>query len=706
MEIMKLILIIFACVIASSVIGKFVQKVALPLIQILVGFVIAMLVPAINGISVSSDLFLMLFIAPLLFNEARTMSKKSLWENKGAIASLAIGLVLATIFVTGWVMNLVVPTMPLAAAFAFAAAIAPTDATAVDALGSRVGLQHRERALLNGESLMNDAAGVVSFQFAIAAVVTGSFSALDASESFLIQFFGGIALGVLCGAIALLSMKTLRHFGYEDTVVHVLYEVFTPFLVFMLSEWIGVSGILAVVAAGLVISEPTPKLLSVDAAKRETVSNNFWRVIVFLINGIIFTMLGMQLPNVFYSALAERYSVLSVIGLSLLGTGLVLGCRMLWLLAMEIIHSAKERKKGWIKSVTKSACVMTLSGPKGAITLSVVFTIPMFLNGGGAFPERDLLIVLAANVILITLLLANFVLPVLAPKKSSANDKDIHQAIVIVLEATIKEIKQRLDSGNYPEYTPALSAALAKYQSRLVREQVSNDPDGAIMNKLSAEVLKLQQKRAEELQVNYYDKDLGDTIRSRLPYYEAIRNIRASLGYHGQGMKVGSRFHNIFGRIAMAWSDTDFKDNYKSEDEKVYYDACIFAIELEHVALNYLQDIIDEDNDKKRAAEILHSAHIVALNSLWGRINYGQDFEQKDTTNLDIQTHEKLPSGMKPQFKTQLIKALRYSDEVDATVLSIELDNIRHLSEKNEISPSIAHELRQRVYAMQMYLDG
>ena len=223
MQALEFSLIILACVIGSAILCQVVRRLSLPLVQIAVGCVAALLVPAVSDVHMPSELFLVLFIAPLLFNEARNTAPRELWENKGSILSLAVGLVLLTVLVVGFVLNWFVPSIPLAAAFACAAALAPTDAAAVGALGSSVSLKKRQSTLLSGESLINDASGVVAFQFASAAAVTGVFSLVEAGESFLILFFGGIGVGAALGAAGKYFVRALRRLGYESTTVHVLY---------------------------------------------------------------------------------------------------------------------------------------------------------------------------------------------------------------------------------------------------------------------------------------------------------------------------------------------------------------------------------------------------------------------------------------------------------------------------------------------------
>lgn len=707
MEILEFILIVIACVIASSVIGKFTRFLALPLVQVFVGLIVALFVPQVVEFQVSSDLFLVLFIAPLLFDEARKSNKQQLWQSKGAIISLAIGLVLATVISVGFALTVIAPFVPLAVALACAAALAPTDAAAVSAMRANVSLRPRQKILLSGESLINDASGVVSFQFAIAAAVTGAFSLLDAGEEFIVLFFGGIILGIAMGLIALGAMRLLRYFGYEDTTIHVLYEVFTPFIVYLVSEWVGVSGILAVVAAGLVMAERVPQLVSIDAAKRQMVSNNFWKVIVYLINGVIFVMLGMQLPLALSPQVAEVFSLPVIVGIVLFIVLIIMASRFIWLTIMEMLHKDEATGKRGVHSLKQSfkdAFVMTLAGPKGAVTLSIIFTIPITVANGAYFPDRGLIIFLTAGVILVTLLLANFILPLVSPKSRGTDEEEIRQATIVVLEDTVSELERRLRENEFPEYTPALRLTLARYQTRLARGRENASRCGEEMTHLSKECLKVQQDRADEIRSS--NKDSGK-VSEEVPYLSDIRSIRASVGYVGPAVSVGTRLHSIIGKIRLF---IERRRPLKLDDERsarIYYNSCLFAIELERAALDYLENVKTENECSEKAADVLISMHVAALNSIVGRINYGQD-EPLDLNQLRFRgkSSEDVPEGMLATFSDQISKARRYANAVDSNALIIELDSVRHLEESGAISAGIAHQLRQRVYALQQGLES
>ena len=233
------VLILGAAVLVSSAINQVVSGVATPLIQIGIGVLLAFAGLTTSNFQVDPELFLVLFIAPLLYHEARNTDKVALWSNRAKVLSLAVGLVVVTILCIGFTLHALEPTIPLAAAFALGAALGPTDAVAVASLSKRVSLKRRQSILLSGESLINDASGVVSFQFSIAALTTGTFSLISATGAFLVSFFGGIAFGLVLAALLAFLVSRVRDLGLEDTTFHVLLEVLTPFAVFLTAEHVG-----------------------------------------------------------------------------------------------------------------------------------------------------------------------------------------------------------------------------------------------------------------------------------------------------------------------------------------------------------------------------------------------------------------------------------------------------------------------------------
>ena len=708
MESFELSLVMLACVIASAIIDPLLKRLALPLVQILVGFVAALALPEVAHVSIDPELFLVLFIAPLLFNEAREASNRTLWSSKASILSLAIGLVLATVLIVGFALNLMVPSIPLAAAFACAAALGPTDAAAVGALGSTIKLSTRQKTLLSGESLINDASGVVSFEFAVAAATTGVFSAVDAGQSFIVLFIGGIVFGLVVGFVAFAMMLGVRRRGFENTTVHVLYEVFTPFAAFLAAEAIGVSGILAVVAAGLVMGRGAPRLVSSELAKQQMISEGFWEIIVFLINGVIFVLLGMQLPQAMSPTLASSFNLAQLIGIILVMTLLVEGIRFVWLSAMELNHRDPDTGERGIArpgTTVRDALVTTIAGPKGAVTLSIIFTLPYLMPDGSAFPNRDLIIFLTAGVILCTLLVANVFLPLVAPKPESGLDEaELRRASIAVLSGVVRELRAMVREMEGTEYEPAMRLTIARYRTRLARERLQVSGCGDVMGDLVKEVLALQQARADEIQLNQRNTR-SFTVGEAAPYYAMLRGIRSSIGYFDKAENVGSRFYSLRGTLARLRQRIRPTTVSDEQTERIYYDACRFAIDLEHVAIDYLDSIAaEEDGMRAEVASTLAAEHRSSLDSLWARINYGQDADLRDDGAIRHEVGKTMPDGMQQTFGDQFAQARRHADDVDAAALEVELDEIRRLQGDGTISAQAAAKLREDVYVFQMHL--
>ena len=709
MHTFELILILLACVIISSPLDQVLKKISLPLVQVAIGFAIALILPEVAHVYVDPELFLVLFIAPLLFNEARESTKIDLWNNKWSILSLAIGLVIITVFVVGFALNLLVPSIPLAAAFACAGALGPTDAAAVSALGSTISLSRRQKTLLSGEALINDASGVVSFQFALAAAITGTFSAAEATGSFLVLFFGGILAGVIFGALAVLSVAVLRRHGFENTVVHVLYEVMTPFVVFLAAEAFHVSGILAVVAAGLIMSHSNLNLHSPEVARQQVLSNGLWEVLVFLINGVLFVLLGMQLPQAISPTLQSTLNLPELIIVICVMTALIIGVRFLWISAIELVHRDKETNERGIAHVArtlKDALVTTIAGPKGAVTLSIIFTIPYAMNDGSPFPMRDLIIFLTSGTILLTLIIANFALPLLA-KQESTEDEDtaLRLALIAVLEKTLNRIRADLKADEHAPYVPALRLVAARYRTRLFRERMQLDGFGDTMDELTKDVFELQQQRAREIRAEDREQGMSASLTARDS--SLLSSIRQSVGYADDGAKVESRFRNLPSRASHLWKSAFSKSEDNEAAELAYYRSCLLAIELERTAIDYLEGVVSSSEpERAEVAQVLANEHQSICESLWGRINYQQDTEHDTDQESVYQFDAEMPADMHATFTNQLHQARMYATEADAHGLTVELEEISHLRANGTITKQQAHKLRENVYLMQMSLEG
>ena len=465
-SVLILILCILGAVLLSSFLSRFLPRISTPLVQIVLGL-IASQMPFFPDVQLDPELFLVLFIAPLLYLEAHEINKSQLLKSLKLSLSLAIGLAIFTMVVVGFSLHTLWPMFPLAAALALGAALGPTDAVAVSSLSHEATLTQRQIGVLKGESLFNDASGIVGFQFAIAAAVTGQFRVGEAAWEFLITFFGGAVFGCIVGVLANWVFESSRQLGWETTTTRILMELFLPFLLYLGAEAVHVSGILSVVAAGLVIRFDRTGI-GPNVARTNIVASSVWSVLSFSLNGAVFILLGMLLPGAMRASwdnpMVSNYTLLAVI---LCVSTLIVGLRFLWVSGMLRLARAQDshKRRRMTPERWRSAAVMTFGGAKGTITLSLMFTIPYTIADGEWFPMRDELIFIAGGVIIVTLLLSNFLLPVIAPNKAKDVPRETTEASIEVLRRTVEELAELTTDEN----RSAVMVVINSYTQRLGR---------------------------------------------------------------------------------------------------------------------------------------------------------------------------------------------------------------------------------------------
>ena len=609
MEAFELILLLMVAVLLSSILDQVIPKISAPLIQIGLGICIAMLAISPIEVNVDPELFLVLFIAPLLFIDSREANRKSLWESKAKILSFAIGLVLVITLSVGFLLHWLVPSVPLAAAFALGAALGPTDAVAVAALKKEAKVGKRENAILQGEALINDASGVVSFQFAISAAVTGAFSLMNATYTFANSFIGGIVLGIVLAIIFLLINRRIRQMGLDVITFHVLFEVSMPFVVFLIGELINVSGILAVVACGIVWSIFRDHKISPYQSRLNIAISSVWNVVSFTLNGIVFVLLGIQLPNAMQSSWDNLYiSNYTLIGYVLAITALIVVLRFIWAVAMERIlrnpDTGKHEK--FSKKMLKSALITTVGGPKGAITLSIAFTIPFLLADGSAFPQRSLIIFLASGVIVCTLLLANFLLPALAPKEVEEDEEDIEELNRTKIEI-LRTVIERLMADSTDEDDQQTKMVVSSYNNRIRTIRSMADIEEPAVARLRLAVIDYQSTKIIEA-IDRKELDPFDA-------YEYLRMLSRSkaLIAHSKEEKSTSRFRFLRVRNAFAAIRRNITKSFSSSKVEEHESMDRIREFSERAAVEYLQNLVNNPDYPSEVVAKLLISHERAL---------------------------------------------------------------------------------------------
>lgn len=651
----ELILILIAAVLLSALLSQLTSKISTPLIQIFLGVIIALFISIPVKPDMSPDMFMLLFIAPLLFNEAMNIDKLGFWKNKWMILSLAIGLIIVTMLAVGYATCALVPSVALAAALALGAALGPTDAVAVSSMSRTAALSDKQKSILNGESLINDATGLVAFQFAIAAAVTGTFSMSDAGTMFVVEFIGGIVLGVVIGWLLNRFMDFVRYIGLENRTFHVLLEVAIPFATYMLGSTIGVSGILAVVACGIVFSSSHGQV-GITAARTSIASSSFWDVLTFALNGIVFVLLGMMLPGGMMMELEDGAPSVNVSLLCAAGilTVIVIGARFIWTLLMErAFGSADEIDKGLVKH----SAILAFGGAKGAISLTIMMTIPTAVAG------RDDMIFIASVVILATLLLANFVLPVLAPVKSdddATRKLNDAKAYIRILRRVIEHLTNDAEASASSAEQMAYQKVIGEYSQRIVKMQERNDIEDESLASLRADAIDWQIKYAQELgESGKFDSKTVHKLSSRL--MKASERMRAG---------KAPRRQNGAKRVASAFAKS-FSGSRGGTGEQSDYDK--LRLKCKTYALGRLAECCNDDNDVDKDA----LARVI---------------DEYRKAIIDIQATA--PSV------TALIKSADIADSIRLTGLSYEREFIDDAYSANEVSRKSANKMRRRVSAM------
>lgn len=655
-------------------------------------------------VTINSELFLVMFIAPLLFDESRNISNRILWDNRNTVLSLAIALVVVSVLVVGFVLHWLVPSISLAAAFALGAALGPTDAVAVASLGKTVKLGSRQKASLLGEALLNDASGIVSFQFAIAAAVTGSFSLADASWTFVVEFVGGIVLGLFLGAIAFFIMQRMRRAGVESATVHVCFELFLPFFVYLVATRFHVSGILAVVAAGLLISYIPQRMtvrsrnFSTFSTRLNIASESVWHLFSFVLNGVIFVNLGIVLSSTLAPALQENSADLFwIFSLVLILTAVIVGVRFLWILCADLLsdnpETGKRMKLGG--PAIRNALVTTLCGPKGAVSLSIASTIPFTVASGAVFPQRDLLLFLVCGVIVVTLLLANFVVPLIAPKSETDDDDELDPEYEIeMIQNVISGLKRRQTIEN----KQATGRVMRMYHRRLTaarRRSVS----GRQLRFLRQEVLLHQRDFIKEaIAHDEVDKRLGTTYLKRVDRMLKLLTRKKTL------LTSNRQTQPLAGSTSTMRKIQDQVTSTNETRKKLE-----FKIDVERVAVDYLELASHEPDDARVQAALAllgeHKALLSALRAQLRALDNAQGIIASVPETAGQHSIVRTDTGSLHLEPTTDPDDLPGLADVQAEGLRLELDEIQEMYESGKISQSLAREMREEIYLLQMGLS-
>ena len=398
------IFMILALIAILAIIAKWTRQ-PYPIVFLLGGIGLAF-VPGVPAIQLAPELVFLVFLPPLIFGDAYVTDWRQFKRFVQPIASLATGLVVVTsisvAYVAHWVIGL-----PMDVGFVLGAILSPTDTIATDAIAEETGMPRQLMAVLGGESLINDATGLVLYKFAVAAVMIGTFSLAGALMQFVYVAIVGIAIGIGGGLLGYRVTKFLFEHNLTDEVITVTITLITPFLVYLAADHVGASGVLAAATGGMVLGQKGGGMYTPQA---RIVGHSVWNTLFFVFNGALFVILGLQLRSIFAELSIFPAVTLAEYALAIAAT--VIGQRFLWVYIARIrfLWPAVVRREGPMPKAGYSF-VLAWSGMRGIVSLAAALSIPNTVMAGAPFPARDLILFITFAVILITLLGQGLTLP-------------------------------------------------------------------------------------------------------------------------------------------------------------------------------------------------------------------------------------------------------------------------------------------------------
>ncbi|MGP1196954.1 Na+/H+ antiporter [Serratia sp. CY52157] len=466
METFFTILILLLTVSLSGVVTRILPfQIPLPLMQIIVGAVLAWPQFGLH-IDFNPELFLMLFIPPLLFADGWKTPAQEFIHYGREILCLALVLVIITVVGVGYLIHFLLPSIPLAAAFALAAVLSPTDAVALSGIVGKGRMPKPVMSVIEGEALMNDASGLVSLNFSIAVALGAmAFTFESAFLTFLQVSIGGVLCGIIIVFLYNQMVKFIHKWMYNDSATQIIFSLLLPFSCYLIAERIGVSGILAAVSAGMMIGQSKVNR-SMPLVRLRT--NNIWEMLEFVFNGMVFILLGLQLPGILNFTVAQTGIDHSISLKTLLAYVVIIyfsliAVRLIWLWLMKVGSATLMRKDPLLfsKFSTRDLFVAAFAGVRGAVTLAGVLSIPLFLLDGSPFPGRYQLVFIASGVILLSIVVGIVTLPFLLrgnlpPEEDQEEAFSVSEALASAATKAVNETKEKLLVAPPDDATPEL----------------------------------------------------------------------------------------------------------------------------------------------------------------------------------------------------------------------------------------------------------
>ena len=484
----------------------------LPLVQILLGIVIGLFLPN-TDFHLNTELFLALVIGPLLFRESEEADITAILKHWRIIVYLIFPVIFISTLSLGGLAHLLWLSIPLAACLAVGAALGPTDLVAFASLSERFSFPKRVSNILKGEGLLNDASGLVTFQVALTAWTTGAFSLGQASSSLIFSILGGFLVGFLTAMTNRFLHTFLLSVRATDIASELLLELSLPLVTFFLAEEVHVSGIIAVVVAGILKASRFKKITLLEA-QVDTVTETVWHTVNFMLNGSVFVILGMELEMIAEPILINPiYNPLLLLVSLLALTFVLFAIRFVMIYGYFAYRTRRLKKK--LNKYIKDMLLLTFSGVKGTVSIATILLIPSNLE-----QEYPLLLFLVAGVTLVSFLTGLLILPHLSDEQEESKDHLMH--IAILNEVTIELEKELEDTRNkLPLY-----AAIDNYHGR-IENLILNQENKGEQEDWEALKLLILSIESDGLEQAYEEDKMSE--RAYRVYQRYLKNMEQSI---------------------------------------------------------------------------------------------------------------------------------------------------------------------------------
>ena len=519
MEILITISVFITLVIIGSFLNKYIPRIPAALFQIILGFLVSYLAIPLH-FEFESEAFMALIIAPLLFTDAYKASRSELWLYKRPIVYMAVGLVITTVVVVGYFINYIIPSISLGAAFALAAILSPTDAVAVKSITKGMKLPKGLMSILEGESLLNDAAGIVSFKIALASIITGTFSLSRSSREFFITAIGGMVLGVLIGLIIVSIKLVNRKYLNTEPSILVIIQVILPVATYFIAEEFHLSGIIAVVFAGILLNFERYLRQGDSLDNQAVVSISYNQdTISYVLNGFVFVLLGYLLPGIFRNMItypdldvqtAMFYVILITIAL------IITRFTFVYIFYVSFQQHTFKTSRNIVEffktkqldvgnySRLEYALITSLCGIHGTVTLATALMIPLTIGTTGEpFPLRNAILFIGSGVVLLSMIIGTIFLPLII-KVEDEETEYINNARSIVLNDVINELQEKYyNKFNSDSERMGYAVAIKKLQEQQIYF-CNNRTELIKYNKQLAKLVrKAEQEKVNEVLAKY-----------------------------------------------------------------------------------------------------------------------------------------------------------------------------------------------------------